>query len=119
MPQQDRSRRRSGAGRVCAAHAVPALAAPRAAALELRAVTRHLAALTQQHTRESNRLHAASASTAGARCVQQDLKRSLRDLEHRIEKLRAAALTLVEQDLELRPRLALLLSMPGIGQVSA
>ncbi len=42
---------------------------PRAAALELRAVTRHLAALTQQHTRESNRLHAASASTADARCV--------------------------------------------------
>ena len=94
---------------------------PRAAALELRTITRHLAALTQQHTRESNRLHAAaaSASTAGARCVQQDLKRSLRDIQHRIEKLRAAALTLVEQDPELRPRLALLLSMPGIGEVSA
>lgn len=33
--------------------------------------------------------------------------------------MRAAALTLVQQDLELRPRLALLLSMPGIGEVSA
>jgi transposase len=92
---------------------------PRAAALELRAITRHLAALTQQHARESNRLHAASASTAGARCVRQDLKRSLRDLEHRIEKLRAAALALVQQDMELRPRLGFLLSMPGIGEVSA
>lgn len=92
---------------------------PRAAALELRAVTRHIAALTEQHTRESNRLHAASASTAGSRCVQQDLKRSLRALQHRIEKLRAAALVIVQQDPELRSRLALLLSMPGIGEVSA
>jgi transposase len=38
---------------------------PHAAALELRTIIRHIAALTQQHTRESNRLHAASASTAG------------------------------------------------------
>lgn len=92
---------------------------PRAVALQLRAVTRHIAALTQQHTRESNRLHAASASTAVARCVQQDLKRSLRDLDHRIQKLRAAALALVQQDPELRPRFELLLSIPGIGEVSA
>lgn len=92
---------------------------PCAAALELRAVTRHIAALTQQHTRESNRLHAASASTAGARCVRQDLKRSLRDLERRIAKLRGAALARVQQHPELRVRLALLLTMPGIGEVSA
>jgi transposase len=88
---------------------------PTVTALELRAITRHIAALIQQHTRESNRLHAASA--AGARCVRRDLKHSLQDLEHRIEKLRAAAL--VQQDPELRSRLALLLSMPGIGEVSA
>jgi hypothetical protein len=92
---------------------------PRAPALELRAITRHIAALTQQHTRESNRLHAASASSAGARCVQHDLKRSLRDLQHRIDKLRAQALALVQQDPELRSCLGLLLSMPGIGEVSA
>src|SRR5258708_35009049 len=92
---------------------------PRAPALELRAITRHIAALTQQHARESNRLHAASASAAGARCVRQDLKRSLRDLERRMQKLRAVALNLVQQDPELRPRLAFLLSMPGIGEISA
>jgi len=92
---------------------------PTIIALELRAITRHIAALTQQHTRESNRLHAASASAAGSRCVRQDLKRSLRDLQHRIEKLRAAALNLVQQDPELRPRLGFLLSMPGIGEISA
>ncbi len=92
---------------------------PQAAALELRAITRHIAALTQQHTQQSNRLHALSASSASSRCVQQDLKRSLRDLERRTEKMRRAALALIAQDTELRPRFALLLSMPGIGEVSS
>lgn len=92
---------------------------PQAAALELRTITRHIAALTQQHTQQSNRLHATAASVTGSRCVQQDLKRSLRDLERRIEKMRRAALAVIEQDVELRPRFVLLLSMPGIGEVSA
>src|SRR5208282_2430524 len=86
VPQQNRSRRRPGAGRVCPSHAVPGL---------------------------------ASAASAGARCVRQDLKRSLRDLERRIEKMRRAALAVMEQDPELRLRFTLLLSMPGIGEVSA
>ena len=92
---------------------------PQAAALELRAITRHIAALTQQHTRQSNRLHAVSASMTGSRCVQQDLKRSLRDLDRRMEKMRRRALAVIEQDAELRPRFALLLSVPGIGKISA
>ena len=92
---------------------------PQAAALELRAITRHIAALTQQHTRQANRLHAASASLTGSRCVQQDLKHSLRDLERRMEKMRDHALAVIEQDVDLRSRFALLLSMPGIGKISA
>lgn len=92
---------------------------PQAAALQLRAITRHIAALTQQHTQQSNRLHALSACSASSRCVQQDLKRSLRDLQRRTEKMRRAALALIALDAELRPRLALLLSMPGVGEVSA
>src|SRR5258708_32451799 len=92
---------------------------PQAAALELRALTRHIAALTQQHTRQSNRLHAASASMTGSRYVQQDLKHSLRDLDRRMEKMRRRALAVIEQDADLRPRFALLLSMPGIGEISA
>ena len=92
---------------------------PQAAALELRTITRHIAALTQQHTRQANRLHAASASLTGSRCVQQDLKHSLRDLERRMEKMRNHALAVIEQDVDLRSRFALLLSMPGIGKISA
>lgn len=92
---------------------------PHAAALELRAMTRHIAALTQQHTQQSNRLHALAASSASSRCVQQDLKRSLRDLERRTEKMRRAAVALITQDDELGPRYTLLLSMPAIAEVSA
>lgn len=92
---------------------------PQAAALELRAITRHIAALGQQHTRQSNRLHAVSASLTGSRCVQQDLKRSLRDLVRRIEKMRCHALALIEQNADLCSRFALLLSMPGIAKISA
>lgn len=92
---------------------------PSGTVLQLRAITRHLASLTQQHTRESNRLHATSASTQSSRWVQQDLKRSLRHLEHRAQKLRAAALALIQQDANLRARFALLLSAPGIGEISA
>jgi len=92
---------------------------PSAVALELRTITRHIAALTQQHTQQSNRLHALSASSAGSGWVRQDLKRSLRDLQRRKEKMRRAALALIAQDAELRPRFARLLSMPGIAEISA
>jgi len=92
---------------------------PQAAAWELRAITRHLAALTQQRTRQMNRLHAASASQTGSRCVQQDLKRSLRDVDRRMEKMRRQARAVIQQDAELRFRFALLLSIPGIGEISA
>lgn len=92
---------------------------PQAAVLQLRTITRHIAALTQQHTQQSNRLHAASASTTGSRCVQQDLQRSLRDLQRRLQKMRRAALAVVQRDATLGPRFALLLSMPGIGEISA
>jgi len=92
---------------------------PQAVALELRTLTRHIAALTQQHTQQSNRLHAASASITGSRYVQQDLKHSLRDLKRRMAKMRNQALALIEQEGDLRSRFTLLLSIPGIGEISA
>ena len=55
----------------------------------------------------------------GSRYVQQDLKRSLRDLDRRMEKMRRQALAVIAQDAELRPLFALLLSIPGIGEISA
>jgi transposase len=52
-------------------------------------------------------------------CIVQDLKRSVRSLESRIHKLRREALTLVRQNELLRNRFELLISIPGIAQVSA
>lgn len=51
--------------------------------------------------------------------MQQDLKRSLRELDRRMEKMRRHALAVIQQDAELRSRFALLLSIPGVGEISA
>ena len=87
--------------------------------LELRAISRHLVALTDEHTRLGNRLHAAEVSETTPRCVRQDLKRSLDGLKKRILRLRKAALGIVEQDETLRPKLKLLIGIPGIAETSA
>lgn len=92
---------------------------PARAALELRAIARHLAALTVEHTRQMNRLGTARGSAATPRCVVQDLKRSLAALERRMVKLRREARAAAEGDDELKRRFHLLLSMPGVAELSA
>jgi transposase len=52
-------------------------------------------------------------------CVIQDLKRAVAALERRIRRLRREAMTLVREDDLLRKRYELLISIPGIAQVSA
>ena len=52
-------------------------------------------------------------------CIVQDLKRTVASLELRIHKLRREAMTLVRQNNLLRQRFELLVSIPGIAQVSA
>ena len=52
-------------------------------------------------------------------CVRQDLRRSLRSLERSARRMRREALALVRQDAELARRLALLETVPGIGETSA
>src|SRR5260370_8006630 len=92
---------------------------PSATALVLRSITRRLAALTKQHTMEANRLHAAEASKTVPRCVRQDLKQSLRQIECRLKRLQSEARKLVARDAELEQRYTLLRSIPGIGESSA
>lgn len=92
---------------------------PTQAALQLRAITRHLAALTEEHTRQVNRLEAARSSAATPRCVLLDLKRSRIALERRMAKLRGAARKAAEGEGELKRRFDLLLSMPGVAESSA
>src|SRR5271155_1234430 len=93
--------------------------APSSSSMRLRSIVRHVESLSVQNAQNQNRLHAAHGSTSTAGCVVQDLKRSVASLEQRIHKLRREAMTLVRQDDLLRKRFDLLVSIPGIAQVSA
>jgi transposase len=88
-------------------------------ALELRAISRHIATLSEEHTRLRNRLHAADGSAVTPRCVRQDLKRSIDRLLKRIANLRREAVELIERDAEMARKFRRLLGIKGIGQTSA
>jgi transposase len=93
--------------------------APSSSSMRLRSIVRHVESLSVQSAQNQNRLHAAHGSTSTPSCVVQDLKRSVAFLEQRIHELRREAMTLIRQDDLLRKRYELLVSMPGIAQVSA
>jgi len=93
--------------------------APNAIALRLRTISRYIDSLTTQNAVGMNRLHAAGGSSSTPRCVILDLKRSLVATEQRIRNLRREAMTLVRQDDVLHQRYKLLVSIPGIAQISA
>jgi transposase len=93
--------------------------APSSSSMRLRSIVRHVESLSVQSAQNQNRLHAAQGSTSTPGCVVQDLKRSVASLEQRIHKLRREAMTLVRLDDLLRKRYELLVSIPGIAQVSA
>jgi transposase len=88
-------------------------------ALELRQISRYIAALTEEHTRSHNRLHAAHGSEMTPRCVRDDLKRSMADLKERIAGLRRQAVALIRKDAELERKFRQLVAIPGIAETSA
>lgn len=92
---------------------------PSPVVLALRAISRHLAALTQDHTRLSNRLHAAEGSATTPGCVRQDIKRAGSGLQKRILRLRKQAVAMVRQDAELKRKFEQLIAIPGIAETSA
>jgi len=92
--------------------------APSRSGLQLRMISRYIAGLTVEHTREQNRLHAARGSATPG-CVVQDLKRSLASLKRRMVRLRREAMALIASDETLRRRFELMISIPGIAEISA
>jgi transposase len=92
---------------------------PSRCVLELRALSRHIAALSEDHARWGNRLHAAQASRTTPRCVLEDLKRSRAALARRILKLRRKAVAMVGRDTELARKFQQLKSIKGIAETSA
>lgn len=92
---------------------------PSAAALRLRAISRTIAALTRMATQHKNRQHALSASAALPALLVRELGRQVRYAEQRIARLRREALRQIAGDAALEPRWQYLLSVPGLGEVSA
>lgn len=93
--------------------------APGRGQLQLRSLCRYIAALTGELQRGKNRLHAARSSSATPACLIKDLQQSLARLERRILVLRREAIKLVQADDDLHRSFDLLISIPGIAQVSA
>jgi transposase len=92
---------------------------PSRSGLELRTLSRHIATLTEDHTRWGNRLHAAQASRTTPRCVLDDLKRARAAISKRILKLRKQAAAMVGEDTHLARRFQQLKGIKGIGETSA
>jgi len=92
---------------------------PSQTALELRSLSRHIAMLTEDHTRCSNRLHAAQATATTPKCVLKDLKRSLMALDKRILELRQQAVARIVQDSGLKQKFEQIKTIKGIADTSA
>lgn len=92
---------------------------PSLEAMRLRAVMRHVAGLNQERTRKRNQMHAAQGSQATPRCVLDNLRRSLVRLDREMLKMRRAARELVQGEPEMERRFRLLITIPGIAELSA
>jgi transposase len=91
---------------------------PDANTLALWAIARRLAALTKQCTAEKNRQHSAGVRQAIPECVRGSVARMLRFLQGEMKQLREEARRCIVGDARLQRRYELLLSVPGIGEVS-
>ena len=92
---------------------------PPTEALELRAVTRRMAALIKARSQEKNRLHAARHCHELSDLVRHDIEVNLRHLDRRIERLEEQAVDRVWEHPELRRDLLHLTSVRGIARTSA
>lgn len=99
----------------CATQAPPLWQPPSAVQAELQALTRHLEALKESRQQERNRLHAGSPSPTVRRTIQEHLD----FLEQQIAQLEQEVQRLSEQDDAQRQQLRLLVSIPGIGPLTA
>ena len=93
--------------------------APAPVLLSLQAIARRLYQLNAERTREANRLEALEVLGSAGKAVAADLRQAIRQIEHRMEKLEAAALELFQSDPLLQRRYQLVTSVTGIAQKSA
>lgn len=87
-------------------------------ALELRALARRCAAMTEMKTQEKNRLHAAQ-STESLKILREDIESNIRHLDQRLLRLQALAMRLIDQHPKLQCAITRMTSVKGIALVSA
>jgi transposase len=92
---------------------------PEASHLRLRTMGRYIESLVVEQAGLKNRLRTMEISATTPRVVLSDLRQALVALERRVTKMRRAALALVQADATLRERFRLLVSVPGIAEISA
>lgn len=93
--------------------------APSKAALELRAITRRIDALTKIAAGEKARSHAAAMSNIVKAILSRSIRTTVAALEREIAALRNAAMNVIAADPLLMRRMELLTSIKGIGRISA
>jgi transposase len=87
---------------------------PSAQALDLRAISRRIEALTKTATQEKNRLHAAQSFEEMSAIVREDIAANIEHLTHRIERLREQARELIARHPDLERAFAHITSVKGI-----
>jgi transposase len=87
--------------------------------LRLRAVGRYIESLVVDLAEVKNRLHAANSALTTPRAVLCDLKQAQAALLRRLAKMRREAMKLVQAEAALLERFRLLVSIPGIAEISA
>ena len=91
---------------------------PSSTQLELRSISRRVQALLETVRAEKNRMHAAM-HVAGTQVVRKSITATLNALAKQIKHLRAEAVKIIASDPMLARRNELLLTIKGVGQVSA
>ena len=92
--------------------------APAAIHLQIRTISRRVYALMAIIREEKNRMHAAN-QVEGTEVVKRSIRATIKALEKQVVELRGMTLKLIRSDAVLMRRYERLLSVKGIGQISA
>jgi transposase len=92
--------------------------APSAVHLRMRTISRRVHVLMATIRDEKNRMHAAN-QVEGTEVVKRSIRATIKALETQVRELRASVLEMIQSDVQLARRYELLLSVKGIGQISA
>lgn len=87
--------------------------------LRLRSIGRYIESLVVDLTEVKNRLHTAASTSTTPRAVVADLKQAQAAGLRRLVKMRREAMRMVQAEPLLRERFQLLVSIPGIAEISA